>query len=237
MARWLKRWFGSGKRAIKFLMLAVVPAAVGAIVTLVINQLSEGPPYRVTVQSNPDQITIPTGSAGDAQGYVVTDKTIGEIPPPPNATNTCSGRYRWAKRRLNAIDADGTTIRIRLDGRTDLPVHILNVEVQMVASRPAPTEGLHLTCPGQGALPDIRTLNVDLDQPAPRAAAMDSSGNAIPVAFTVKKGESETFDLNAHTNNCDCEWKVVLSMEHDGEKFTEERGPFRTRFIAPIAVV
>lgn len=207
-------WSRTGKGAkgaVIFVAAAVVTAAVGATVAIMVEERK--PAFRVSVEKDPDLISISTGHVGDAATYLVFNKTIGEIGPPPARVDSCSDRYRWAKDNYQAVDADSTSFRVTLEGRKDEQVQVSDIEVKLLDSKTAPREeAVHLACPGQGAQPNITTVGVDLDQPAPTASATNRSGEAIPLLFTVKKGESEIFDVNAFTARCDCEWEITFVL-------------------------
>lgn len=222
-------WIGSGRSSLKKAALFVVAAAITALVGLALNDWWEGrkPAYVLIVEKNPDRISIATGTVGDSAGYVVTGRSIGEIGPPPIRDNVCQGRYEWATERYQAADADSSTARITLEGRKDEEVQLYDVDIEKLAEDKLPRSGLHLACPGQGGKPDIRRLDVDLDDPSLAVRASDASG-AIPLLFTVEKGGSEVIDVSATTAACDCLWEATLHLRSGDREFTERVGPFHT---------
>lgn len=230
MAKRVRTWLKTGRTGIKVLFLFVAGAMVTTLIGLAASDWYEDrkAPYVLSVERNPDRISIATGSAGDAMTYVIVGKSIGEIEPPPHDENSCSGRYAWAKDRYDAVDADSTPARITLEGRKEEQVQLFDVEVKRLEVKEAPRSGVHLACPGKGAQPDVRTLSVELDRRSPAVTATDTSGKPIPLLFTVKKGESEVFDLTAFTTDCDCEWEVILRLRHGQKVYEESLGPFRT---------
>jgi hypothetical protein len=195
----------------------IVTGVLAAVGTLVYNTIHDAftDKFRVTVESNPDRITTRTGALG---GSYVIAKSIQSIGAPPNKANNCIGRYDWAH-SIGGIDADSTSARVTIEGTTDNVVQIKGIAPKIISSSP-PSVGSHLTCPGRGGSPEVRSVAIDLDAKPPTALTVDKTGAVVPFFFTVNKGQTETFDISAITAKCDCEWNVEISVNVDGKDET-----------------
>lgn len=212
---------------IAFVALAIVSAFYSSLGQDIYDRLK--PAYRISVERNPDRIsTMEGGRAGDGTGYLVVDKTIGEIEPPPLRQNECGDRYQWAKDRYQAIDATSTIFRITLEALKDEQVQLYDMEVRRLAVRPSPTKGVHLACPGRGGSVETKTVSIALDEDAPEVTVTDASDKTIPLFFSVKKGELDVFDVTALAFECDCSWELILLLRNGDKTFRERIGPFQT---------
>ena len=201
----------------KWAILIVVTSLLAGVGTLVYNVVQDTltDKYRVTVESDPDQISTRTGTVG---GSYVVAKPIQAIGEPPNKANNCIGRYDWAH-KLGGIDADSTSARVTIEGTSDDVVQIKDITVNISKSSP-PSVGSHLTCPGRGEVPNVRSVAIDLDANPPTALTLDKSGATVPFFFTVTKGQTETFDISAMTAKCDCQWDAKISLSVGGKDKT-----------------
>lgn len=91
--------------------------------------------------------------------------------------------------------------------------------------------GVKVECPTQGEA-QIRTLAINLDS-RNRSASYLTQGKRSPFGFTLRKGETEVFDITASTAKADMlEWSLLLYLTVDGKEQSIEirnRGlPFRT---------
>jgi hypothetical protein len=225
--RW-KRTRRRTKALVGFLAAGVVLAVIAPFGEEIYDHFFR-PPYRMSVERNPDRISTRMGErAGDSAGYLVLDQTIGEIEPPPTRQDKCSNRYEWAKKQYGAVDADRTAFRITLEGLKDEQVQLYDMEVRRLAVRPPPTEGVHLACPGLGGSVDVKNVSIALDQDPPEVTVTDASEQITQLLFAVGKGESDVFDVTAFATECDCEWELTLLLRHGGKEFPERVGPLRT---------
>jgi hypothetical protein len=173
--------------------------------------LPGGKRFTVEVERNPDQINSPTGPVG---GSYLTDKPIQDVGEPPQEGRSCEGRYLWA-RQMGAIDADSTLVRVTVEGRSDRPIQLKELKVNVLERR-APSTGTHITCPGRGERPEIRAVSVTLDQLQPKATTSNQDGTPIPFLFNLTRGQLEVFDITALAPDCECTWEAVLFVQVSG---------------------
>lgn len=177
------------------------------------------PPYTLAIQSNPDLMRTKLGAVGDFAGYVIP-RTPDQIGPPPIDQNVCTSRYNWAHDQ-GGVDANSTYMDVTVTGNTSDVTRIVRIEPTVI-SRADPVFGNLITCPGGGEVSTVRPVNIDLDADPPEYTTTDGEGHAIPFAFQVTQGESETFRITANTIACACKWRAVLVLEVDGEEFRED---------------
>jgi hypothetical protein len=131
--------------------------------------------------------------------------------------NRCPARFAWS-RQLDPVDADSSTIRLTLTAEGH-PVTVAGApQVQVRGPRSSPRTGTLLTCPGVGTAIDVRYLDVDLDAGVVEYLPNGNTGpsEAMP-ALSVAPGEpAEVLDVTAHTNACDCDWRLVFTVSHEG---------------------
>lgn len=211
---------------------AVVLATIGVVLTIVLPPLIErlNDPVRVVVETNLDKIDV---EGSPAEGSYVIQKPIEEVGDPPNGADDCLGRYAWAH-ALGGVDADRTGVRVVVEGRWSSPVIINGFHPRVV--RPgAPLIGSHVTCPPKGGeVADVRFLAVELRKAgATYRYHPPKNDTHKSFAFTVSKGQTELFHINAQAIDCDCEWVADLELIVDGKKETvtitdDDDKPFRT---------
>lgn len=160
----------------------------------------------------------------------IVQRPIGEVGPPPNGSDE-QGRYSWAK-EMDGVDALGTVLRLVIRGRSEAPVTLHGLEVEIVARRP-PLAGTLLTYDGQGAGQAVRYFEIGLDEEPPSAAYMDDKASeAVPFPYRVSQTELEVFDIYAFTLKHYVEWRLRLAYtddEGDGTIVIDDDGqPFKT---------
>jgi hypothetical protein len=114
----------------------------------------------------------------------------------------------------------------------DHEVRITGFEARIL-QRGSPAVGTHLSCPGRGEQPQVRSVGVDLDDDPPGASVTDENGVPVPTTFDVRGDERETFEVSANTVTCDCSWVLDIHLVVDGEERVEtvrrtDGEPFRT---------
>lgn len=211
--RWLRR-----RKVLGSLLTAFVLAAVTALGTVAGTSIAESikDDYKITVEDNPDNISSRTGPRGGA--YIVP-APIEDVGDPPNMTNSCVGRYEWA-RDQQGIDADTTVIRLTVGAEGDHKIRVTGFEPKVI-TRDSPAIGTHLNCPGRGEQPELRSVGVDLDADPPTTSVTDAQGLPIPTIFDVSGDDQETFEVTANTVTCDCSWVLDVHLLVDGEERTE----------------
>ncbi|CAL9480448.1 hypothetical protein SUDANB95_03006 [Actinosynnema sp. ALI-1.44] len=148
--------------------------------------------------------------------------------------------------------ADRGSVMVTLQGRhADLSVMITGIEVEVLSRNPPPPGTVvDARCGG----PEYyRYVDVDLDDPTPRAVGRPVDANAVqeaqskgrrvdPIAFPyeITSTDAETFLLDAATKSCDCTWIVHfdwsaggrtgrLTVPDDGGSFRVVSGAKATR--------
>jgi hypothetical protein len=153
---------------------------------------------------------------------------------------------QWPEYALARDGAPASTASVILSvqGRNETAVVLTNIQARVVSRRPAPTGTvLDDPCGDVGA---FRSMSVDLDGEPPRVSTdfdrviLDLNREYIPRAerrpirfpYEVRASDPETFWIYASTDDCDCEWVVVLSWQSGGESGEEvidaDGAPFRT---------
>jgi hypothetical protein len=134
----------------------------------------------------------------------------------------CSQFHSWVSQR-GAIKANDNYLRVVLQGRHSNAVLISSLRARIVERRP-PLAGIPVTCAFLGGgEPQIRFIRLDLDRrPAVGVHAELDDNNEIkqrkPFGFTLKKGETEIFDIWASTGHCYCKWLIELDLVVNGTR-------------------
>lgn len=227
------RQLGGGPQVVVGVIVLIATAVVGALAQELVPRLvdrfdGQPDPFIVVVQRNPDHITTDHGHVG---GSYLFDLPLQEIGAPPEDEDSCVGRYEWAREK-GGVDADATTVRVTVEATNAELIHVEHLDVEIVDASPPPP-GTHITCPGRGATPEIRTVSILLDdEHGPEVETTDDDGNSIPFLFQVGKGEAEVLDVTALAPECDCTWRATLHIRVEGEvyEFTldDDGRPFRT---------
>jgi hypothetical protein len=220
--------FATGRRAAAALGTILVTAIVGWAVTYfapgIVNPKTDSPPVATNVLDDPAAIDI--FSDDGVQMLLPAGAVTPTTPNPPG--RWCNGFHDWG-RRLGGADVDATKLRLIVQGTTDkavvitgLGAHILNRKL---------VTGLNVGCPSAGQA-QIRVLALDLDSPNPSATHL-IRGKRSPFGFTLRKGETEIFDITATTVKPEMvEWNLRLDLTVDGRPQSievQDRGaPFRT---------
>ena len=160
----------------------------------------------------------------------VVQRPIAQVGPPPTGEEE-RGRYRWAK-EMDGVDAFATVLRLVIRGRSEAPVTLHGLEVEIVERRP-PLGGTLLTYEGQGAGQAVRYFEIDLDLEPPTVTWLDQEGvERVLFPYRVTASELEVFDLYAVTLQHDVRWRLRLSYTDDegaGTIVIDDDGqPFRT---------
>jgi hypothetical protein len=195
---------------------------------------AQGAPIRVSVQDDPAAIDI---WSDDGMAMILPRSVAsGHVPRTPAKPpgNGCVGLHGWA-RRLGGIDLETTRVRLIVQGDTDKAVIITSISAQILSVKPTP-KTVGAACSSEGSA-QPRTLSLDLDAANP-SAVYRVAGRKSPFGFTLRKGETEVFDLEAHTSKREIiEWNILLKLTiagEDREIEIQDRGaPFRTSDARP----
>ena len=160
----------------------------------------------------------------------VVQRPIAQVGPPPFGEEE-RGRYLWAK-EMDGVDALATVLRLVIRGRSEAPVTLHGLEVEIVERRP-PLGGTLLTYEGQGAGQAVRYFKIELDVEPPTVSWFGPRGvERVLFPYRVSAGEQEVFDLYAFTLQHDVRWRLRLSYTDDegaGAIVIDDHGqPFRT---------
>ncbi|GLW56755.1 hypothetical protein [Kitasatospora phosalacinea] len=136
----------------------------------------------------------------------------------------------WAG-ALGGVPAARDEFGLQVQGTSDTQVVLRQVRV-VVDSREAPVGGTW-TGVGCGGPKEVRGLDIDLDEPSPKARAVgvDEDGKAVDFPYEVSKGESEVFSVVAHGELNDVRWHLEIDWASDGRTGTlvvqRDGRPFR----------
>jgi hypothetical protein len=155
--------------------------------------------------------------------------------------------------------ADTSRVVVTLQGRhANRSVVITDIAVEVLSRKSPPTGTvLHAPCADSN---HYRYVDVDLDEPQPRAVGQAVSANAIqeaekngwridPIAFPyeITSTDAESFLLRASSTSCDCDWIVHfdwssgdqtgrLTIPTDGGSFRVVSGARATRCTVLVGV-
>jgi hypothetical protein len=217
------------------LVIGVLGAAGCAYVGLAVADVAPRPwqrsqqPVEVRVETDPRQFLADLPYRWAEFEYVFMRRPE-ELGRPPYL---CHHRSTWA-RRHGGVDAEQTTFRIYIEGRTDDRTVILGApRIMFREPRQPPLQGTRVACPVGGAQPAIRKLTIDLDKAAGCFTSRDGVCAKRAPQFTLAKGDVEIFDVTAATRHCFCEWSIEIPYSVGREKhsveITDEDGkPFKT---------
>ena len=143
----------------------------------------------------------------------IVQRSIAEVGPPPNGEEK-QGRYRWAK-EMGGVDALATVLRLVLRGRSEAPVTLHGLEVEIIERRP-PLPGTLLTYTGLGAGQAVRYYKIGLDEEPPSVKYIaDETTEEVPFPYRVSLTELEVFDIYAATSQHHVEWRLKLAYTDD----------------------
>jgi hypothetical protein len=106
-----------------------------------------------------------------------------------------------------------------------------------IVERRAPLSGIPLVCGEAAGAAELRFIQLDLDRNPVVGihAELTDTMQVIrrkPVAFTLKKNETEVFDIWASTERCYCKWVIELDLVVNGthavKTVTDNGRPFQT---------
>ena len=223
-----RKLFGTGRRAAvaaaSIAATAVIGWAVAYYAPGIVSHRAEGPPVFTDVQDDP--FTIDTFRNLPIPMMLPASTVSRRTENPP--VNWCSGFHGWG-RNLGGADVYATHVRLIVQGATDKAVIVTGISARVLKHQPI--HGLYVRCPTAGAA-QIRALHMNLDSPNPLAVYL-VKGSRTPFGFTLRKGETEVFDLTATTHSTEMlEWNLVLYLTVDGQQQKieiQDRGaPFRT---------
>jgi len=201
-------------------LTGVVSWGVAHYLTQASSTIASRNPVVIALETNPARI----GGASDKPieaTFPSSDAIVGD--PGPG----CDGFHSWVTGH-GGIDAGSTQIQLIVQGRVPDAVQISGLRVEKLGSSP-PSMGVPVECPPAAAA-QFRAMKIDLDA-TPPSVTYQSSGGA-PFGFTLKQGETETFNVLATTTRSHCVWVIDLDLVVNGKKVTmrvpDKGRPFET---------
>jgi hypothetical protein len=147
----------------------------------------------------------------------------------------CGQFHPWTVER-GGVPAQSTFLRLVLQGKESNAVLLSSMRARIVERR-APLVGTPLICGGAAGGADIHFIHLDLDKrPALGVhAELDDTMQVVarkPFGFTLKRNETEVFDIWAITEKCYCKWVIELELVVNGRQavktVTNSGRPFAT---------
>ncbi|WP_131831527.1 hypothetical protein [Pseudofrankia asymbiotica] len=179
-------------------------------------------PYTLTVQTDPDRMTLGAASTPRVASYV-TGENAGVPPAPPGGRDDCYGRAGWAA-SLGAVPADTTPVQLDLTAGPDETVEVVGFTPRLDGLAKEPRRGLLLTCAAPpGLAGEVTSVNLDMVLSAAGARVVVPAP-AGPESM-LRPGTSGSFLLAVTATTCDCRWRVEVELEVGGERRVLTVGP------------
>ncbi|MDT3440687.1 MULTISPECIES: hypothetical protein [unclassified Pseudofrankia] len=179
-------------------------------------------PYALTVQTDPDQMTLGAASTPRVASYVAGED-VGMPPAPPGGRDDCYGRAAWAA-SLGAVPADTTPVQLNLTAGPDETVEVVGFTPRLDGLAKEPRRGLLLTCAAPPGLAGAVT-SINLDMVLSAAGARVVVPAPAGQASVLPPGASGSFLLAVTTATCDCRWRVEVELEVGDERRMITVGP------------
>jgi hypothetical protein len=230
-------WFNAQGLVAKFvvsIVTAVATALAVGIVTRSAFDSGSGPPPTTTLARDAAPFTVSTRIVHGDYWKVWLAKPLPtpKLWPGPNSDPETLLRFLD---KLGAVD-DLTWARITLDGTAGRTSTITGARAR-VLQRSTPSPAAEFTYPHEGEQ-DVIGLYFDLDESGSPAHELISFATPSREPYfahrtiTVAPGEAVTLDVNATTQECDCQWVLELDVVVDGVSRTvriDDNGkPFHT---------
>lgn len=204
------------------LLTAVVGAAVAYFLPGILDSLTGKDELQISVQTDPAKID----TFNDLAQMVIVPYSQHAGGDPGGG---CGGFASWAE-GVGGIDASRTDFRVVVQGGSET-VYIGGIRARLL-ERNQPLSGVGFRCPSAGVA-EVRSVVIDLDQRGSDPVGVWVVGGAEKnISFTVAPGETEIFDVTAHTEACFCKWVLELETTQGGEEkvvTVEDHGrPFET---------
>jgi hypothetical protein len=204
------------------ILTAVVGAAVAYFAPGILDSLTGKDEPQISVQTDPAKID----TFDDLAQMVIVpySKHAGG-----NPGSGCDGFASWAE-GVGGVDASRTDFRVVVQGGSET-IYIGGIRARLL-ERSQALSGVGFRCPSAGAA-EVRSVVIDLDQRGSNPAGVwVVGGSEKNISFTVAPGETEVFDVTAHTETCFCKWALELETTQGGEEkviTVEDHGhPFET---------
>jgi hypothetical protein len=182
-----------------------------------------------SVEPNPATI----GTFSDIGYALIAPRGARIIGGPPG--KDCAQFHPWVAEH-GGVSAQSTFLRLVLQGKESNAVLLSSMRARIVERR-APLTGIPMVCGAAAGAADIHFIYLDLDKrPALGVHAdLNDSMQVVrrkPFGFTLKKNETEVFDIWAVTEDCHCKWVIELDLVVNGRRavktVTNKGQPFQT---------
>jgi hypothetical protein len=149
--------------------------------------------------------------------------------------DSCAKFHPWVMDH-EGVSATDTYLRLVVQGKAANAVLLTGLRARILERR-RPMAGIALACGGGGAGAVIRYIRLNLDERPPigRHGQITEEQRFItgkPLALTLKKNETEVFDIWASTERCFCRWVLELDLVVNGTRATKTLSnngrPFQT---------
>jgi hypothetical protein len=122
----------------------------------------------------------------------------------------CASFRRWAT-AIGGIDAGTTTFTLVLQSTTNAATYVAGVRAHILATRP-PSSGIAVSCPAQAGVVE-RSVLINLDS---GVGTYVRAGRGAPFGFTLRRGESEIFNISAATTRHALQWTLEVDAVING---------------------
>jgi len=209
-----RRWWRSLLTIPGTIVTIALTAAVSWVATQAVSQIggniASKQPLAISIETNPSRIS----GFDDLPIYAVIPGGVRIAGSPGQG---CEGFRPWV-RSQGGVDAGSSKLQLVVQGKVPDPVIISVLRVKILQRSPRIT-GVPVVCP-PAAEAQIRAVAVDLDAIPPQVTYQ--SGSNKHFGFTVKEGETETFNIVASTRRADFKWLIELDLVVSGKKRTIE---------------
>lgn len=185
----------------------------------------------------PFDVAVTTAANPCGTGFIVP-RPPDDIAAPPLVESTDEEKMAWAK-RVDGVVATSGSVLLNIQGKSDAQVTLLGMEVRTQRAQPLVGTQMTWICGG----PDTyRWVTVRLDktpvaieaevEPDVIDGAPPQERRPIKFPYRVSLSDAETFLVIPETDDCDCQWEILLrwaSSGRNGVQIINDHGrPFRT---------
>jgi hypothetical protein len=188
----------------------------------------------------PFTVAVSENFTDGAQPMWISPHPPSKAPPRPNEIAPYDEWATWAE-RARAVLTQQRAVYFTVQGTSDAQVTLLDLQVQVVARRPAMRGTLYGLSGGDPS--HFRAVNADLDREPPAlsdryneeffTSEFPKRHERRPMRFPyrVSLSDAETFLVDAFAKNCDCAFVIKLSWAAQGRTGThiidDGGSPFR----------
>jgi len=237
----VRRLWTARTRATKWvlgLLLAGLAAAVTSYATGAIRSGVDAARDLFEEEAPPVGITLSQGiqagrEAKLGSAHWLFTRPINALPYPNSGDLTQIPAWDAWARQHGGIEADKTGVEVVIEGKTQYPVVLTALTVEVVRRDPPPKA--ILVAPFGGGPVGDRHFQVNLDASPPTVEALPDEFNPVPAVdfpYQVSQTDPEVFLIVAHALKCDCSWRARLHWVYHGQTgstvIDQDGQPFRT---------